>query len=278
VEDKMTAPLRQTYILVVFLLISLGISVFLLLDSPDYINESGASWIIKEKEARSRLLSIPILLYHNIDGTGPFSIDLGVIREHFQILKNKGIRVIPLTELINRLENPVPFDDRVVVITFDDGYYSMHTKLVPLVEEFGYPVTLFVYVDNINQKSRKMLSWDLLKQLDSKGIDIQCHTISHADLTRYSRKTDYASRRKLFEELYMSRRIMERNMGKEIQFFAFPYGKYDLEVVHFAELSGYRRVFSTDYGSNILTRNNYCLRRQHIKKSYTNAYIESLVE
>ena len=67
-------------------------------------------------------------------------------------------------------------------------------------------------------------------------------------------------------------------MNKKIDMFAYPYGKYDLSIIDLTVKAGYRRAFSTDYGSNIITRDNFCLRRQHIKNSYTLNYIESIIQ
>ena len=49
-------------------------------------------------------------------------------------------------------------------------------------------------------------------------------------------------------------------------------------LIDLSKKSGYTRVFSTDYGSNVITRNNFCLRRHHIKKSYSMGHFEKIIE
>lgn len=269
--------MKNIYILIIILAASIGISCLFYFEKHEFISSTGLDWQYKQKEIRSRLLSIPILLYHNIDGNGPFSIDLDVLRSHFKLIRDRGIRVIPLVELIQRLENPEPFREKVVVITFDDGYVSMYRKLLPLVSEFQFPVTLFVYTDFVRPESENSITWGMLREMDNNGIDIQCHTRTHQDLTLLSGKIDFLSKRKLYEEIFLSKKIIEQNLGKEVVFLAFPYGRYDLKIVDLAYKAGYRRVFSTDYGSNIITRDNYCLNRQHIKKNYTLTFLDRLI-
>ncbi len=270
--------MKSIYILMASLALSLAAALFFYLEDYNEFSRGRMTWLHKEKEIQSRLLAIPIVLYHNIDGKGPFSIDADTLREHFQLIRDRGIRVIPLQELIDKLEHPAPYHEKVIAITFDDGYGSMYTKLLPLVREFGYPVTLFVYTDNVSMKSSKNLTWKRLRTMDRQGIDIQAHSISHCDLAQLSKKkNDPAIRKRLYEELYLSKRILELYMNKRIDFFAYPYGKYDLTIIDMTEKSGYRRAFSTDYGSNIITRDNFCLRRQHIKSSYTLNYIDSII-
>ncbi|MGL4370998.1 MAG: polysaccharide deacetylase family protein, partial [Spirochaetota bacterium] len=69
-----------------------------------------------------------------------------------------------------------------------------------------------------------------------------------------------------------------KKMGKPVEFLAFPYGKYDLDCVQYAMNAGYTHVFTTDYGSNVVTRNNYCLRRHHIKRNYSINMIKEIIQ
>ncbi|HNW29874.1 MAG TPA: polysaccharide deacetylase family protein [Spirochaetota bacterium] len=271
--------MKSIYILIVSLAFSLVTALFFYLDDYNDFSRGRMTWLHKDRETQSRLLTIPIILYHNIDGKGPFSIDAETLKAHFQMIRDRGIRVIPLRELTRKLENPAPYREKAVAITFDDGYGSMYTKLLPLVREFGYPVTLFVYTDIISLKSSKNLTWRRLRAMDRQGIDIQAHSITHRDLTRLSKKkNDPEVRKQLYEELYLSKRILELYLNKKIELFAYPYGKYDLTIIDLTAKAGYRRAFSTDYGSNIITRDNFCLRRQHIKSSYTMSYFDSIIQ
>jgi len=269
--------MKKYIVLLIFLFISLASALYIYSGILSTTDEKTIQWKHKEREIRSRLLAVPILLYHNIDGKGPFSVNSDVLRSHFQLIREKNIRVIPLHELIERLENPVPFDDKVIVLTFDDGFLSMYEKLWPLVMEFNYPVTLFVYTDFVHSRSKKMITWKKLMEMDRSLVDIQCHSQSHEDLTEFSEAGDLDSRMRLFEEIHLAGRIMELYLDKKIDYYAFPYGRYDAGIVEMAINSGYDRVFSTDYGSNVITRDNYCLNRQHVKRNYSPDYIESLI-
>ncbi len=257
--------------------LSLLFALFFILFEGGTFSGARMTWHHRGEEMASRLLAVPILLYHNIDGRGPFSIDSDSLRGHFSLFMERGLRVIPLGDLIRRLDRPSAFTDRAMVITFDDGYPSMYWKLLPLAGEYGYPVTLFVYADTISTGPGRGLTWERLREMDGKGIDIQSHSISHPDLTRVRKRGGRDASRRLYEEIFLSKRIIEMRLGKTIEYFAFPYGRYDAVLVSLAIDAGYRRVFSTDYGSNVITRNNACLRRQHVKSDYSPGYIESLI-
>jgi peptidoglycan/xylan/chitin deacetylase (PgdA/CDA1 family) len=246
-------------------------------DSSD-IFRSGLVFRKQREEAVSRLLSVPLLLYHNIDGRGEYSIDYGTMDAHFRLLRERGISVVPMDDFVKRLENPLPYDKKVAVISYDDGYPAMYTRLMPLLAVHGYHVTLFVYADNVFHAAKRNITWKQLREMQDKGFDIQSHSLGHPDLVRVIRKADAESRRRLFEEIYLSKRVLELYLAREVRYFAFPYGSYNLELVDLCRSAGYSRVFSTDYGPNIITRNNYCLRRRHIKSDYGLQAVAGLVE
>ncbi len=269
--------LKKYFIQIIIIFASFLVSATIFLDSSGFRVFSSPAWSYKENEIRSRLLEIPILLYHNIDGRGAYSVSLEQLRSHFRLFREKGIRVIKLSELVRRLDNPRPFNSRGVVVTFDDGYFSMYSKLLPLAREFNYPVTLFVYTDFISARGKKVMTWEHLKEMDRDLIDIQVHSRSHGDLTEIIKGNNRESRMKLYEEIYLSKSIAELYLDKKVRFFAFPYGRYNLSLVELSRNAGYERVFSTDFGPNIVTRNNFCLKRHHIKSRYTLEYIEGLI-
>ncbi|MDY6967324.1 MAG: polysaccharide deacetylase family protein [Spirochaetota bacterium] len=235
-------------------------------------------WRIKKREIKSRLFSTPILLYHNIDGKGVFSLPSKTLSSQFEMFIDKKINVISLEQLVKRIEIPKPFNQKAIAITFDDGFPSMYHQLLPLASKFGYPITLFVYIDFIFTKSKRNLTWELLRKMEKKGISIECHTISHPDLNEISKENTPESKRKLFEEIYLSKRIIELYMKKNVKYFAFPYGRYSLKIIELCQFAGYQRVFSTDYGSNIITRDNYCLKRTHVKNTFPLRLIEKFVK
>ncbi|MFA5519239.1 MAG: polysaccharide deacetylase family protein [Spirochaetota bacterium] len=240
-------------------------------------------WKTKDIVEYDRVSSIPVLLYHNIvednkPVKSPFALKKENLLNHFNIIKDQGIKVIPLSELAGGSAGSISDQKKSVVITFDDDYLSMYRILLPIVKEYKYPVTLFVYTDGISKPGKGGLDWKMLREMDKNGIDIQCHSISHRDLTVVKTNETYSSGKILYEELYVSKALMEKNLDKTISFFAFPYGRYNLELLELAKQAGYKKVFSTDYGPNIITRDNFCLRRHHIKNSYSDEFFISIIK
>ena len=66
-----------------------------------------------------------------------------LLRARFSFLRDGGYAVLPLGEAITRLyEGSLP--PRAVALTFDDGSVDFHSVALPLLEEFGFPATVYL--------------------------------------------------------------------------------------------------------------------------------------
>ena len=100
---------------------------------------------------RNRLL---ILCYHGVSmydehEWGNLYITPHTFRRRMEIIARARCNVLPLSEAVQRLHSGT-LPDRAVVITFDDGLHDFSRVAFPILESFGYPVTLYLttyYVD-----------------------------------------------------------------------------------------------------------------------------------
>ena len=265
-------------ILAIFMVFICTISFILYLRLNCNKDNNSPGFSVKKRNEYQAIDAVPILLYHDIDGNGPYSISQKMLRHHFEFFRLNNINVISLKELIDLQKKGLHPDRKSVAITVDDGYISAYTKILPLVREFNYPVTLFIYTDFIFEKSEKHMTWKMLKEMEKSGFDIQSHTVSHADLVKLASKGDKESLEKIKYELKQSKKIIEDKLDKRITLLAFPYGYYSPVLLDMARDAGYLKTFSTDYGANIALHSNYCYRRHHIKRDYNDAHLKKIVQ
>ena len=116
-------------------------------------------------------------------------------------LARNDYRVIRLSQLTAFLQGREPLPKRAVVITMDDGYESVHRHALPLLRQYGFPATLFVYTDFIG--AGDALSWNQLSELKASGwVDIQAHSKTHRNLIeRLPGETDERYRQSVDAEL-----------------------------------------------------------------------------
>ena len=64
-------------------------------------------------------------------------------RRRMELLKETGCNVLPLSQAIE-LMSAGNLPEQSVVLTFDDGFYSFYEQAYPIIEEFGFPVTVYL--------------------------------------------------------------------------------------------------------------------------------------
>ena len=97
------------------------------------------------------------------------------LRRRFSLLREAGCEVLPLGEALVRLyRNELP--PRSVVLTFDDGGYNFFAAAAPLLEEFGYPATVYlttyhcVHQRPILRLTLRYLLWRGRQQVLAAGV------------------------------------------------------------------------------------------------------------
>ncbi len=193
----------------------------------------GAYWrqqMIAELEERQQAPWI-VLFYHRVADDRPndwtlanaeFARQMHWLRERYEMISFAEGQQRIASGRNSRL---------AVTITFDDGYADNCDAAMPLLVSLGIPCTYFVSSKNI--LSNQPFPHDLkrgqplapntpqqIRELSDAGIDIGAHTRTHADLG------SIATLEQLRDELLNSQRDLEQLVGREVRFFAFPYGQH----------------------------------------------------
>jgi peptidoglycan/xylan/chitin deacetylase (PgdA/CDA1 family) len=97
---------------------------------------------------------------------------------------------------------------------------------------------------------------------DSGLVDIEGHTVTHADLPQL---TDA----QLTAELVNSKQDLESHLGKEIRYLAYPNGDYDLRVQQTAWQAGYGAAVAAWGGVELDSANKWALKRMSVVRDTT---------
>jgi peptidoglycan/xylan/chitin deacetylase (PgdA/CDA1 family) len=194
---------------------------------------------------------VPILVYHNLGPHSKGRLVLGAdaFAEQMRYLKREGYRVVSLADFVEWLRLKRQLPKKSVVLTFDDGYQSFRAYAYPVLKKLGFPATLFVYTDYVGA-SRNALSWDELKSLAAEGFDVQAHSKTHGDLRRGSGENDAQYARRMQTELGEPPRLFQRQLGRAVQFLAYPYGRFDDDLLARVREQGYAAAFTVRRESN----------------------------
>ena len=118
-----------------------------------FLCENGDCARVEELTASARAagetsytVNVPILLYHHLSYIEPesgTSLRPDTFAHQMDLLEEHGYTPVDFDDLIAYVEQGVPLPDRAVVITFDDGYLSNYEYAFPVLQEHGYPATIF---------------------------------------------------------------------------------------------------------------------------------------
>jgi peptidoglycan/xylan/chitin deacetylase (PgdA/CDA1 family) len=222
--------------------------------------------------------TIPILTYHRFaeDCYSPLCMPASTFERQMRYLKENGYHVITAEELSDFLEYRRGLPRKSVLITMDDGYRSVYNIAYPILQKYGYKATVYVYTSFVGV-SKMAITWNQLKEMKANGFSIGSHTINHSDLTQpKAGETEQAHLARVKEELYGSKRIIDRKLGQDTHFLAYPFGFYDQRSIQIARQAGYKYAMSVKRGGNPFFANPLTLRRDQILEKDMKTFISRL--
>jgi peptidoglycan/xylan/chitin deacetylase (PgdA/CDA1 family) len=208
--------------------------------------------------------TVPILCYHRFGDSGDrLEVSQAKFREQLNYLKQHRYRVIPLRDLQAFLRGEQALPKRAVVLTIDDGHRSIYKIAYPLLKEFGYPVTLFVYTDYIDNGG---LRWKELEEMVAGGlVDVQPHSKSHDNLTkRRAGEAQTRYRRRLRNEVNEPTALLRHNLNRKVTAYAYPYGDTNPQIIDELRVNGLHLGLTVQPRANPAFTYPYLLRRTMI--------------
>jgi len=214
-------------------------------------------------------MKIPILMYHMVRQTDDpkekrYCCHPDAFKQLMAHLKKAGYQVIGLDDLINSINNGTSLPQKSIAITFDDGFADNYENAFPVLQEYGFPATVFVVsrlVGRTNEwmqeegfPARKLLGWKELKEISENGITIGSHTTTHASLIDIEKKS-------AMHEIINSKSELEDALGKSVLYFAYPYGRFNQQIEELVAEAGYLGACSTRSGFNSVHVSPFALRR-----------------
>jgi peptidoglycan/xylan/chitin deacetylase (PgdA/CDA1 family) len=215
--------------------------------------------------AINKSASVIVLLYHRFEEHPRKGDTLAITPEEFDKemgeLKDAGFTVIPMQDFIAWRHGEKNIPAKSCIVTVDDGYLSGYDTAWPILKKYGYPFTVFIYIDYIGSGG-KSISWDQLAEMRDAGVDIESHTYSHSHLTSPGFGVDATTRVRvmkdiqtlgregwLHKEIVDSKKTLEQKLGIKVDAFAYPYGtgSNDPHIRQVVKEAGYDIAFNV-YG------------------------------
>ena len=210
--------------------------------------------------------TVPVLSYHKFSesASDAMTVTRASFRSQMQYLKENGYHVATLDEFYDFLDFKADLPEKTVVISIDDGWRSLYEIGFPILKEYGFPATLFISTSMITGSS-KTLSWDQIREMSDAGIDMQCHTVDHRNLSTLKEGEPFPEYyADLERELLRSTAAIEKQTGRKVRYLAYPYGATNHLVITVLKKIGYRGALTVKRGPTPFFASNYRVRRSMI--------------
>ncbi|HID70235.1 MAG TPA: polysaccharide deacetylase family protein [Desulfobacterales bacterium] len=172
---------------------------------------------------------ITVINYHRVDND---NCDINAVSpknfdRQMSFLKN-NYTVISIKELLERMKTGCN-DQRLVVITFDDGYLDNFENAAPILKKYNFPACFFIssgivgtdkpFLHDMKRLGRKIpaMSWSHIRKLHGMGFEIGAHTINHVRLSQCDSGD-------LEDEIVGSKDMIEEKINAEVSYFSHPHG------------------------------------------------------
>lgn len=183
--------------------------------------------------AHAEQRSAVVLMYHQFGakGVATTNIRLDQFDAHLDYLARNHFTVWPLEKVVDHLQQNKALPDRTIAITMDDAYRSIYTEAYPRLKKRGWPFTVFVATDPIDNHYPDYMRWDEMREMEKSGASFANHSRSHDYLLRRKpNENDAQWRQRMQNELQHAQQRLQSELKQVIPFFAYPYGEYNLEL------------------------------------------------
>ena len=200
------------------------------------------------------------LMYHRFEENKYPSTNIRIhdFKKHIKILQENNIRFINPKNFENEIKNNKK--QRKILLTIDDGFSSFYQNAWPLLKKEKIPFILFVSTREVG--ALNYMTWDQIKEISKEDfVEIGNHSHTHEYLVDESRDL-------ILDDIQKSISIFKDQLGKNSDFFSYPFGEYSLEFKKLIKTLGFKYAFGQHSGVIDETKDFYELPRFPINEKY----------
>lgn len=183
---------------------------------------------------------IPILMYHDISDLvwqpSILPVSPQIFEAQIASLARMKFHFLSLEDYL-RQQSRSALSEKSVVITFDDGYKSQISKVLPILKRYDAKAAFFIPTGLIGNPG--YMTWDEIRTLKTEGMEIGSHSHSHPWLPGVQ------DPEKLRWEIRHSKKVLEEELRAPVLFFCYPLGGINELVSREVEQAGYQAAVGT---------------------------------
>ena len=199
-------------------------------------------------------------MYHRFEENKYPSTNIKILdfKKQLEIINNKNIKFINAKNFENELRKNKK--QRKILLTIDDGFLSFYENAWPILKEKKIPFILFISTREVG--SFNYMSWDQIREISQEDfVEIGNHSHTHEYLVDVNDKIIKA-------DIQKSINIFKEKLGKNSDFFSYPFGEYSLNFKNIIKSFGFKYAFGQHSGVIDETKDFHELPRFPINEKY----------
>lgn len=204
-----------------------------------------------------------VLIYHRFgeDDIPSTNIRIDQFEEQLAELQAGDYHILPLEQVVKAFRDGTDLPARTVVLTVDDAYRSFADNAWPRLKALGWPVTLFVSTDAVDQGAARTLDWEAIRRLRDDGVAIGHHGAGHIHMIEEGVEAARA-------DILRASQRFETELGAAPAILAWPYGEFSAALEAMARDLGFSAAMGQYSGVASAFDNQMSLPRFPFNESY----------
>ena len=200
------------------------------------------------------------LMYHRFEENKYPSTNIKIndFLKHLEIIKDNNIQFINPKNFQEELTNNKK--QKKILLTIDDGFSSFYKNAWPILKKKKIPFILFISTREVG--SFNYMNWNEIREIDKENfVEIGNHSHTHEYLVEEDNEI-------IKSDIQKSINIFKKELGKNSDFFSYPFGEYSINFKNIIKSLGFKYAFGQHSGVIDETKNYYELPRFPINEKY----------
>ncbi len=202
---------------------------------------------------------VPILCYHQIRDWKPtdskiskeYIVPPAAFAAQMRMLADSGYHTITPDQLYAYLISGAALPTKPIMLSFDDTDLDQYTVGYPELKKYGFKGVFFIMTVSLGRPH--YMSREQVRTLSDEGNTIGSHTWDHHNVKKYT-GSDWIT------QLDKPTRQLEQITGKNIRYFAYPFGLWNTAAFPELKKRGFVAAFQLNEKPD-QTDPLYCIRR-----------------
>ena len=234
---------------------------------------TGLESIYQDAVVETLRREMPVIMYHRFieqeseKGVHGTWLPVAMFEKHLKLMKWLGYETLTFRDLADKgFIHRLQYGKKYLMITVDDGYRDNLTRMLPLLEKYGYKAVVYIVTGEDHNRwdvehpthpdtPVALMSGDEIKALVASGhVEVGGHTLTHPRLSTLApAQQEY--------EIRTNKERLEQLLGHSLLSFAYPYGDLNESAKAQADVAGYRYAVATNSGPRAMHQDPLQIRR-----------------